>query len=63
MTLPEAVKAMGNGKIYQTSDPRNVYTRRGNSNQILCRVLPNGELMTRSMLIEEIIADNWEVTP
>ena len=61
MTLIEAVKAMGNGCIRQTSDLANIYKKCGRNNQILCRVHPDGTLMTRSMLIEEILAENWEI--
>lgn len=61
MTLPEAVKAMGNGKIYQISDPKNIYKIGGKNNKILCRVFSNGDLATRAMLIEEILAEDWEI--
>ena len=65
MTLPEAVKAMGNGKIYRTSDPQTVWicdrplSDRGFT--LLSRVMPRGNPVPMALSKHEIIADDWEV--
>ena len=66
MTLPEAVKAMGNGKIYRTSDPKILWVCdrpviTGSEFTLLSRVTLKGNPVPMALSKHEILAEDWEI--
>lgn len=66
MTLIEAVQAMGNGKIYRTSDPKTIWVmdRPSNSDReftLLSRLVGKGNPVPMALSKHEILAENWEI--
>ena len=66
MTLIEAVKAMGNGKIYRTDDPKTVWvldrpSTTGLEFTLLSRLVGKGNPVPMALSKHEILAENWEI--
>lgn len=64
MTLPDAVKSMGDNFIRRASDPTRLYakeTKGFSGHHLLCRYNRDGSMTAIGLWVEDILAEDWEV--